>query len=91
MPDNAEDSRQFVKTTLDTIQSLSENRPSPETSNLSTNAVIIKKCFGEDVESVEKVFSLLEEESTAGNEWATKQLEVILSRYYIIFVNILLS
>jgi hypothetical protein len=61
---------------LDTLQSLSENRPNLESSTLATNAGIIKKCFGEDVESVEKVFALLEEEKSNGNAWAGKQLEV---------------
>lgn len=69
-------SRKFLKDILDKYQSLSE-KPKEETSLLFKNKDSIKRCFGEEVQSVEEIYKKLDEELAINEEWARETLNLL--------------
>ena len=76
IPVDPAESRKQIKNILDRYQSIS-SKPDDSNSAIAANAILINKCFGEQSKSVEEIIKKLSDESSTGNEWASKTLKVI--------------
>jgi enoyl-CoA hydratase/carnithine racemase len=83
LPIDPAESRKYIKDLLDRYQSISQNKPDPATSHIAKHKDAIQRIFGEEVTSIEQIFSLLSTEAaktdaeSATAAWASKTLSTL--------------